>query len=166
MNAGAYTGEIKDVIYSADIIDENFNIVTLNREELKLDYRKSIVSTDGYVVVKVRFKLEKGDYNEIKDRIDLLTRKRKEKQPLHLPSAGSTFKRPEGSFAPKLIEETGLKGTRVGDAMVSEMHSGFVVNMGSATANDILQLIDVVKHEVYRKFNIMLEPEVKIVGEE
>lgn len=166
MNAGAYNGEIKDVIYSADVIDDNFEIRTLSREELNMGYRTSLVSAKGYITVKARFSLVPGEYDEIKDRMDTLTRRRKEKQPLHMPSAGSTFKRPEGSFAPKLIEEAGLKGRRVGDAMVSQMHSGFIVNMGNATAMDILQLIDVVRKEVYSKFGIMLEPEVKVIGEE
>jgi len=166
MNAGAYNGEIKDVVHSADVIDNNFNIVTLDREHLELGYRTSAVSKNGYTVVRTRFLLELGKYEDIKDRIDTLTRRRKERQPLHLPSAGSTFKRPEGHFAAKLIEDAGLKGTRVGGAMVSEMHSGFVVNMGNATAKDILDLINVVKQEVYRQFDVHLEPEVKIVGEE
>lgn len=166
MNAGAYNGEIKDVIYSADLIDDRFNIITLGREDLDLGYRRSIVSEKGFIVVRVRFALENGSYEEIKDRMDTLTTRRKEKQPLHMPSAGSTFKRPEGGFAPKLIEDTGLKGRSVGGAAVSTMHSGFIVNNGNATAADILKLIEVVKQEVYKKFSIMLEPEVKIVGEE
>lgn len=165
MNAGAYNGEIKDVIHSADVIDNNFNIVTLDKEGLELGYRTSVVTNKGYIVLRTRFQLEKGSYDEIKDRIDNLTKRRKERQPLHLPSAGSTFKRPEGHFAAKLIEDTGLKGRRVGDAMVSEMHSGFVVNVGNASAKDILGLIDVVRKEVYEKFNVVIEPEVKIVGE-
>jgi UDP-N-acetylmuramate dehydrogenase len=116
--------------------------------------------------VRTEFRLEAGDYEAIKDRIDTLTMRRKEKQPLHLPSAGSTFKRPEGHFAAKLIEDAGLKGRRVGGAMVSDMHSGFVVNIDNATAKDVLDVIELVKQEVYEKFNVMLEPEVKIVGEE
>jgi UDP-N-acetylmuramate dehydrogenase len=166
MNAGAYTGEINDVVYSADVIDDKFNIITLKKDELELGYRKSIVTTKGYIILKVVLELENGDYDVIKDRIDLLTRKRTEKQPLSMPSAGSTFKRPEGSFAPKLIQEAGLKGRRVGDAMVSEMHSGFIVNAGEATAKDILSLIEIVREEVKLNSNILLEPEVVIIGEE
>ncbi len=166
MNAGAYTGEINDVVYSADVIDDKFNIANLKKDELELGYRKSIVTTKGYIILKVVLELENGDYDVIKDRIDLLTRKRTEKQPLHMPSAGSTFKRPEGSFAPKLIQEAGLKGRRVGDAMVSEMHSGFIVNAGEATAKDILSLIEIVREEVKLNSNILLEPEVVIIGEE
>lgn len=166
MNAGAYTGEINDVVYSADVIDDKFNIVNLKKDELELGYRKSIVTTKGYIILKVVLELENGDYDVIKDRMDLLTRKRTEKQPLHMPSAGSTFKRPEGSFAPKLIQEAGLKGRRVGDAMVSEMHSGFIVNAGEATAKDILSLIEIVREEVKLNSNILLEPEVVIIGEE
>lgn len=165
MNAGAYGGEMKDVIYSADIIDNDFNIRTLGRDELEFGYRSSLVSKKGYTVVETAFKLEHGDYNEIKDRIDNLTKRRKEKQPLHLPSAGSVFKRPEGYYAGKLIEDAGLKGARVGDAMISEMHANFIVNVGNATASDILGLIEIVKHEVYSKFSLMLEPEVKVIGE-
>lgn len=166
MNAGAYTGEINDVVYSADVIDDKFNIITLKKDELELGYRKSIVTTKGYIILKVVLKLENGDYDAIKDRMDLLTRKRTEKQPLHMPSAGSTFKRPEGNFAPKLIQEAGLKGRKVGDAMVSEMHSGFIVNAGNATAKDILSLIEIVREEVKLKSNTLLEPEVVIIGEE
>lgn len=165
MNAGAYNGEIKDVIYSADVLDNDFKIITIDKENLELGYRTSVISTKGYVVIRARFMLENGNYDEIKDRIDTLTRRRKEKQPLHLPSAGSTFKRPEGHFAAKLIEDSGLKGRNVGDAMVSPMHSGFIVNTGNASAKDILDLIDIVKSEVYDKFKVMLEPEIKIVGE-
>ncbi|KPU43434.1 UDP-N-acetylenolpyruvoylglucosamine reductase [Oxobacter pfennigii] len=166
MNAGAYNGEIKDVIHSVDVIDDNYNIITLNRDELQLGYRTSVISTKGYTVLRVRFLLEPGNFKEIKERIDTLTKRRKERQPLHLPSAGSTFKRPEGHFAAKLIEDAGLKGAKAGDAMVSDMHSGFIVNVGNATARDILNLIEIVKNEVYEKFDVMLEPEVKIVGEE
>lgn len=166
MNAGAYNGEIKDVIHSADVIDNKFNIITLDREQLELGYRTSAVSRNGYIAVRTRFSLEHGNYDEIKDRIDTLTRRRKEKQPLHLPSAGSTFKRPEGHFAAKLIDDAGLKGRRVGGAVVSEMHSGFIVNDRNASAKDLLELIGVVIKEVYDRFDVVLEPEVKIVGEE
>jgi UDP-N-acetylmuramate dehydrogenase len=166
MNAGAYNGEIKDVVHSADVIDDKFNIITLNRDELKLDYRKSIVSANGYVVVRVRFQLEKGEYSEIKDRIDLLTRKRKEKQPLHLPSAGSTFKRPEGYFTGKLIEDCLLKGYKIGGAEVSTKHAGFIINSGEATAKDVLDLICHVQNTVKEKYNVELHPEVRIIGEE
>lgn len=166
MNAGAYGPEMMSVVDSADVIDNEFNIITLDNKQLEFGYRTSSVSVNGYIVLRAKLKLEPGNYDEIKDRIDTLTRRRKERQPLHLPSAGSTFKRPEGNFAPKLIEEAGLKGRSVGDACVSEMHSGFIVNMGNASAKDILDLIEVVKKEVYDKYNVMLEPEVKIVGEE
>lgn len=166
MNAGAYGGEIKDVIYSVEVIDDNFNIVPLRKDELEFGYRTSVVSRRGYTVLEAAFHLEEGNYDEIKERIDTLTRRRKEKQPLHLPSAGSVFKRPEGYFAGKLIEDSGLKGIRVGGAMVSDMHSNFIVNVGNATAKDVLNLIEIVRHEVYEKFNLLLEPEIKVVGEE
>lgn len=165
MNAGAYNGEIKDVIHSVEVLDNNFNIITIDKKGLELGYRTSVVSQKGYIALRAIFMPEQGNYEEIKERIDTLTRRRKEKQPLHLPSAGSTFKRPEGHFAAKLIEDTGLKGRKSGDAMVSEMHSGFIVNMGNASAKDILDLIALVKREVYDKFGVILEPEVKIVGE-
>lgn len=166
MNAGAYDGEMRHVCDSVDLIDDKSNMVTLKNEELQFGYRRSIVSAEGYIVTKVRFALQRGDYDKIRARFDELMRRRREKQPLHLPSAGSTFKRPAGGYAAKLIEEAGLKGRRVGDAMVSDMHCGFIVNMGNATALQILELIEIVKSEVYRNSKIMLEPEVKIIGED
>jgi UDP-N-acetylmuramate dehydrogenase len=166
MNAGAYNSEINDVIYSADVIDDDLNIRTLSKEELQMGYRTSIVSAKGYIAVRAKFALKIGEYDEIKARMDTLRERRKAKQPLNMPSAGSTFKRPKESFAPKLIEEAGLKGRSVGGAMVSTMHSGFIVNVGNATADDILKLIDIVEETVYKKFKISLEPEVKVIGED
>lgn len=166
MNAGAYGGEMKDVVTGATVIDNNGKIIYLNKEELGLGYRTSVVQKKDYIVLEVDMEFEKGDYNEIKSAIDDLTKKRTTKQPLHLPSAGSTFKRPEGYYAGKLIQDTGLKGVRVGDAQVSTLHSGFIVNLGKATAEDVFNLIKLVQKVVKDKFGVELETEVRILGEE
>jgi UDP-N-acetylmuramate dehydrogenase len=166
MNAGAYNGEIVNVIESAKIIDKNGTIRTLDKESLDLGYRMSSILKYGYTVLEVTLKLDKGDCNKIKTRIEDLNKRRSEKQPLEYASAGSTFKRPEGYFAAKLIEDSGLKGVRVGDAEVSEKHSGFIVNKGNATAKDVLDLISIVQKKVKENFNIDLLTEVRILGEE
>ena len=140
MNAGAYDGEMAHVIKSARVIDENCNIKNLTKEELELGYRSSIVMKKGYVVIEATVELESGEYASIKDKIDDLTNRRESKQPLEYPSAGSTFKRPEGYFAGKLIQDSGLKGFSIGGAAVSEKHSGFVINKGGATAKDVLDV--------------------------
>ena len=137
MNAGAYDGEISKVIESAEVIDENCNIIRLSREELDFGYRSSLVMKKGYTVLSAVFKLEKGQVKTIKELIEDLTNKRESKQPLEYPSAGSTFKRPTGYFAGKLIQDAGLKGYSIGGAAVSEKHSGFVINKGNATAKDM-----------------------------
>ena len=134
MNAGAYNGEIKNVIKEAQVITSSGEIVTLSKDELELGYRTSKVMKDNSIVINATFKLEKGNKEEIKETIDDLTQKREEKQPLEYPSAGSTFKRPEGYFAGKLIQDSGLKGYSIGGAAVSSKHSGFVINKGNATA--------------------------------
>lgn len=166
MNAGAYNGEMSQIIESADIIDENGDISTLTNEELELGYRSSIVMKKGYVVLSATFKLKKGTIKSIKDLVDDLTGKRESKQPLEYPSAGSTFKRPEGYFAGKLIQDAGLKGCSIGGAAVSEKHSGFVINKGGATAKDILDLIHHIQDEVKRQFGVELHTEVRIIGED
>lgn len=163
MNAGAYGGEMKDIVSYVDILDIDGNIKKYSCEEMCFGYRKSIVSSD-MVVVGVELKLQKGDRMEIEAEMDRLKQLRVSKQPLEYPSAGSTFKRPEGYFAGKLIEDTGLKGYRVGDAMVSEKHCGFVINCGNATCNDVKALIGDVQDKVFEKFGVQLMPEVKIVG--
>lgn len=163
MNAGAYGGEMKDIIVSAKVCDKNGNIIVLSKEELDLSYRHSIIDEKKYVVLSCSMLLEKGNADAIKAQMDELGRKRREKQPLEYPSAGSTFKRPEGYFAGKLIEDAGLKGYTVGGARVSEKHSGFVINEGEATAEDVKKLISEVSDEVYRQFKVRLEPEVKIL---
>lgn len=166
MNAGAYDGEISKVIESAVIIDNDGNIRTINKEQLELGYRMSSILKYGYTVLEVTFNLKSGDYEKINDRIKELTRRRTEKQPLEYPSAGSTFKRPEGNFAPKLIEDTGLKGLCIGGAEVSIKHSGFIINKGNATAKDIIELIKLVQIKVKEKFNVELNTEVIIIGED
>jgi len=165
MNAGAYDGEIKDVIEEVTIIDENGNLQVLNKNELELSYRSSIFQKKDYVILKAKLKFKIGDESEIKSKINELTKKRVSKQPLNLPSAGSTFKRPDGYYAAKLIDDAGLRGMRYKDAMVSEKHCGFIVNVGEANADDILTLIDIVKKTVNDKFSVMLEREVRIIGE-
>ena len=142
------------------------NSVYALEEELKLGYRMSSILMYGYTILEVAFNLEKGEYQKIENRIDDLNRRRSEKQPLEYASAGSTFKRPAGHFAAKLIEDSGLKGESVGDAQVSEKHSGFIINRGNATASDILNLIKVVQDRVKEKFNVDLYTEVRIIGED
>ena len=166
MNAGAYNGEMSQVIESADVINENGEIITLNNEELDLGYRSSIVMKKGYVVLSAVFKLEKGTVKSIKDLVADLTNKRESKQPLEYPSAGSTFKRPEGYFSGKLIQDAGLKGYSIGGAAISEKHSGFVINKGGATAKDILDLIHHIQDEVKKQFGVELHTEVRIIGED
>lgn len=166
MNAGAYDGEIAHVIESAEIIDEECNIVRLSNKDLDFGYRSSIVMKKGYTVLSAVFKLEKVQVKTIKELVDDLTNKRESKQPLEYPSAGSTFKRPTGYFAGKLIQDAGLKGYSIGGAAVSEKHSGFVINKGNATAKDITDLIKYIQDEVKRQFGVELHPEVRIIGEE
>jgi len=166
MNAGAYNGEIKNVIKEAEVITSSGEIITLSKDELELGYRTSKVMKDNSIVINATFKLEKGNKEEIKETIDDLTKKREEKQPLEYPSAGSTFKRPEGYFAGKLIDDCGLRGLTLRGAQVSEKHCGFVVNIGDATAKDILDLMYIVKSTVLNKFGVTLEEEVKILGED
>ena len=165
MNAGAYGGEMKDVVAWALILTEDGQLKKLSAGELHLSYRHSIVTEEGGIVLQAAFRLEPGDKEAIWDRMEELRRKRAEKQPLEYPSAGSTFKRPEGYFAGKLIMDTGLRGYRVGDAQVSEKHCGFVINRGQATAADIVKLIQDVRAAVRQQFGVELEPEVKMIGE-
>ncbi|SET47333.1 UDP-N-acetylmuramate dehydrogenase [Natronincola peptidivorans] len=166
MNAGAYGGEMKDVVKSCRVLNEAGEILDLSLQELELGYRTSIVQTHNYIVLEVTMELMEGSYEEIKRITDDLTEKRTTKQPLHLPSAGSTFKRPPGYFAGKLIQDAGLKGAKVGGAQVSELHSGFIVNVGNATSKDVLSLIALIQKTVMEKFGVELHPEVRIVGEE
>ena len=167
MNAGAYGGEMKDVITKVILFDaESREIVTLAGEDMCFAYRHSIAKEKPLFILEVQMELIKGDANQIKFLMDDLNGRRRDKQPLEYPSAGSTFKRPEGYFAGKLIEDAGLKGYSVGGAQVSEKHCGFVINRGSATAGEVLMLIKNVQEKVYEKFNVVLEPEVIMLGEE
>lgn len=165
MNAGAYGGEIKDVLKQVTIMTREGEIRTLPVEELEMGYRTSIIKKAGYIVLEAVISLEKGREEEIMAKTRELAEKRSEKQPLEYPSAGSTFKRPEGYFAGKLIMDSGLKGYRVGGAQVSEKHCGFVINTGGATAEDVKQLMDHVTRTVKEKFGVTLEPEVRFLGE-
>lgn len=166
MNAGAYDGETSFVIESAEVLDDNQEIRVLSKEELNLGYRQSIVMRKGYIVLSATFNLTPGDKEAIQARVDELTKRREDRQPLEYPSAGSTFKRPEGYFAGKLIEDAGLKGFSVGGACVSTKHAGFVINKGNGTAKDVLDVINHVKDEVKKQFAVDLYPEVRILGED
>ena len=166
MNAGAYIGEIKNVIDNALVIDNDGNMKRLNLQELDLSYRNSIILKQGYTVLEAVFNLRPGVFEEIKKIIDDLQGRRTDKQPLEYPSAGSTFKRPEGYFAGKLIEDSNLKGVSIGGAQVSNKHSGFIINTGNATAKDILNLITYVQKTVFDKFGVELHTEVRVIGEE
>lgn len=165
MNAGAYGGELKDVLVSAKVLTNEGEIRTLSNEELELGYRRSIIPEKGYIVLEASIRLSPGDKGEIKARMDELRDRRISKQPLEYPSAGSTFKRPEGYFAGKLIQDAGLKGFTVGGAQISDKHSGFVINKGDATAADIRELICQVSRKVKEACGVELEPEVKQIGE-
>lgn len=160
MNAGAYGSEMKDIVISAEYIDENCNIRTINREDMELSYRHSIFSDSKCIITSVKIQLSEGIADEIKAAMNECMTKRSSKQPLEFPSAGSTFKRPEGSYASLLIEQCGLKGFTCGGAMVSEKHSGFVINKGYATCSDVLELCDKVKRIVKEKtgYELELEP--------
>lgn len=161
MNAGAYGGEMKDVLVSATVLTKDGDIITLSNEELELSYRSSIIEKNDYIVLSADIKLSKGDKDEIKALISELATRRRDKQPLEYPSAGSTFKRPKDNFAGKLIMDAGLRGYSVGGAMVSEKHCGFVINKDNATCKDVIELTDNVKQKVKEQFGIELELEVK-----
>ncbi|SHH20150.1 UDP-N-acetylmuramate dehydrogenase [Caloranaerobacter azorensis DSM 13643] len=165
MNAGAYGGEMKDIVTLVRCIGGNGEIIEFTNEQMEFGYRSSIIDERELIVIEVEMELKKGNYEDIKSYMDELTQKRITKQPLNLPSAGSTFKRPKGYYAGKLIEDAGLKGLRFGDAQVSEKHSGFIVNLGNATCNDVLNLIKVIQKTVRDKFGVELKTEVKIIGE-
>lgn len=165
MNAGAYGGEMKDVLKGATVLDEKGNIFFLSNEELELGYRKSIIGRKGYIVLEALIGLQNGDRAAIEAKMEDLKERRVSKQPLDCPSAGSTFKRPEGYFAGKLIMDAGLRGFRIGGAQVSEKHCGFVINAGEATAKDVCRLIREVQQTVQEKFGVLLETEVKQIGE-
>lgn len=164
MNAGAYDGQMKDVVTSVTVLDEAGNIRILGRDELDMGYRTSAVAKNNMIVLQVVIELKSGDKEQIKARMNQLSELRKQKQPLEYPSAGSTFKRPEGYFAGKLIADAGLKGYSIGGAAVSEKHAGFIVNMGGATAKDVVELTDYIKKRIMEQFGVTLELEVKRIG--
>ena len=165
MNAGAYGGEIKDVLVSAKLLSRNGEkVFELSGDELELTYRHSILHDTGDIVLEALFKFEKGDPEKIQEKMDENNASRRAKQPLNYPNAGSTFKRPDGYIAAKLIQDAGLKGFSVGNAQVSELHSGFVVNKGGASASDILEVMSHCKEVVKAEFGVVLEPEVQILG--
>lgn len=167
MNAGAYGSEMKDVTVNVTLFDAaTGEVITVSAGDMEFGYRTSIVKKHPYTVLAAEFKLAAGNREEIKAQMDELAQKRREKQPLEYPSAGSTFKRPEGYFAGKLIEDAGLKGYSVGGAAVSEKHCGFVINTGGATATDVIRLMADVREKVNEKFGVFLEPEVVMIGEE
>ncbi len=165
MNAGAYGGEIKDVLETATVLTPEGEELILTGEELKLSYRHSCVPEKGYIVLEASFLLEPGSEEEIRKTMERFKNSRIEKQPLEYPSAGSTFKRPEGHFAGKLVQDAGLRGYQVGGAQVSEKHCGFVINKENATAADVVQLMEDVSKKVWEEFQVKLEPEVKMIGE-
>ncbi|MCI5938071.1 MAG: UDP-N-acetylmuramate dehydrogenase [Eubacterium sp.] len=165
MNAGAYGGEIKDCIQSAVVLTREGKIITKRLEELELGYRSSSILRDEQIVLQGTFQFAAGEKEKIQNEMRELNARRRDKQPLEFPSAGSTFKRPEGYFAGKLIQDAGLAGYRVGDAMVSDKHCGFVVNCGNATAAEVKQLIEQVQKKIQTEFDVLLEPEVRLVGE-
>lgn len=164
MNAGAYGGEMKDIVKSVTVMERDGNVMELSCEQMEFAYRHSIVAEKEYIVLEVVIELQHGDKQSIREKMNELSYARRTKQPLEYPSAGSTFKRPEGYFAGKLIMDAGLRGYQVGGAQVSEKHCGFVVNRGDASAQDVLQLIKDVQEKVYEQFQVELEPEVRLVG--
>ena len=163
MNAGAYGGEMKDILRSVRLLTPEGEIITRTPEDLRMGYRYSIVPKMGYTVLSAEIRLQKGDPAEIKAKMDDLAKQRRDKQPLEYPSAGSTFKRPAGHFAGKLIQDAGLRGYTVGGAQVSEKHCGFVVNRGGASASEILQVMADVQRLVEKTSGVLLEPEVRIL---
>lgn len=164
MNAGAYNRQMNNVITQTEYVDDTGKLCTLTGAEHQFGYRTSFFKDTKHIIVKTHLQLTPGNEARISDLMKQYTQARKEKQPLELPSAGSAFKRPEGHFAGKLIEDCGLKGRRVGGAEVSNKHAGFIVNVGGAKAGDVLELVDIIKTEVMEKFGVELEPEIKFLG--
>lgn len=164
MNAGAYGGQLSDALIDARVLIDG-EIRTLTRDEMQMGYRTTLPLREGGIVLSARFRLQSGDPNAISERMRELNARRREKQPLNFPSAGSVFKRPEGYFAGALIEQAGLKGAQIGGAQVSEKHAGFIVNIGNATAGDVLTLIERVQKTVFEHSGVHLETEVRVIGE-
>ena len=165
MNAGAYGGEMKQVVESVRVLSSEGEILTLDNDTMEFGYRTSIIRNRNFTVLSVTFRLREGNREEIRARIEDFQKRRMEKQPLNYPSAGSTFKRPEGYFAGKLIMDAGLRGFQIGDARVSDKHCGFVVNVGKATARDVTDVIEEVQERVRERFGVSLEREVIYLGE-
>ena len=166
MNAGANGREMKDIVKAVKCLDYHGNEKTFANEEMNFGYRTSILKTEKYIATEVEIELDKGNSEEIKEKMDMYKEKRKNSQPLEYPSAGSTFKRGEDFITAKLIDEAGLKGTKVGDAEVSTKHGGFIINKGNATASDILELVQIIKNKIYEKYQKKIELEVEVLGEE
>ena len=165
MNAGAYGGEMKDVLETVTVLTRDGDVKTLTKDELELGYRTSVIAKKDYIVLSAVIRLENGKKEEIKAVMDDLKEKRITKQPLEYPSAGSTFKRPEGYFAGKLVMDAGFSGYAVGGAKVSEKHCGFLINAGGATASDVMELIRQIQAKVKEQFGVQLEPEIQFLGE-
>ncbi|KYG30487.1 UDP-N-acetylmuramate dehydrogenase [Alkalihalobacillus trypoxylicola] len=166
MNAGAYGGEVSDVLVEASVLTKEGQLKTISADQLELGYRTSNIEANGYLVLEATFRLTEGNPAEIKAKMDELTFLRESKQPLEYPSCGSVFKRPPGHFAGKLIQDSHLQGKRIGGAEVSTKHAGFIVNVDGATATDYLELIAHVQNEVRNKFSVELEREVRVIGED
>lgn len=164
MNAGAYDGEMKQIVENVTVLNEEGELMELDCDTMEFGYRTSVIKNRPFVVVEAALRLVKGDREEIRSRMEEFARRRREKQPLEYASAGSTFKRPEGCFAGKLIMDSGLRGYRIGGAQVSEKHCGFLINRGNATSEDIAELMAEVQERVREKFGVMLEPEVIRLG--
>jgi len=164
MNAGAYGGEIKDVVSKASVIDIDGDMIEIEGADFEFGYRYSRFTDTDEIITRARFKLNKADKKNIKAKMDDYSERRQKSQPLDIPSAGSIFKRPEKGYAADLIEKAGLKGYTIGGAQISKKHSGFIVNLGDASFNDVMAVIDFTQEEIYRLFNIKLEPEIKIIS--
>ena len=166
MNAGAYGGEMKHVVKEVTAVDSLGKLKTFTNEQLDLSYRKSVFTDSDYVILSVTVELSEGNKEEIKSKMDDLMARRKDKQPLEYPSAGSTFKRPEGYFAGALIEKNGFKGYSVGGAQVSEKHAGFIINKGNATCSDVKKLVEIIKEKVLKEDGVSLQPELIFIGKD
>ncbi len=164
MNAGAYIGEMKDVVEVVEVLDENLNVIQIRGKDMAFGYRSSLIQQKGYIVLSTILKLESGNQSEVLEVMKDLEQRREDKQPLDMPSAGSVFKRPEGYYAGKLIQDAGLRGIRYRGAMVSDKHAGFIVNTGGAKASDVMTLVDIVRKTVFDKFGVLLEPEIRLIG--
>ena len=166
MNAGAYDGEMKDTVVSVQVITRAGEITTLDRDDLEFSYRHSALQNSDALVLTVTLQVNEGDKAAIQAKMDDFSQRRISKQPLDIPSAGSTFKRPEGRFVGQMVEQSGLKGFRIGGAEVSVKHAGFIVNADHATAADVLQLIEYIRKKILEDYNVTLIPEILVLGEE